>query len=103
MSERQPDSLPSSQLVREMLTPQIATPKYPLGDSYGLGIHLVGEGENQGAFHTGATWGSYCIFWFYPELGEGAVIMTNKAAGQGNLSLEILLGIASVYGWPIDL
>jgi hypothetical protein len=38
----------------------------------------------------------------YPETGDGAVVMTNSAGAQGVIRFEILLGIAQVYGWPLD-
>jgi hypothetical protein len=53
-------------------------------------------------FHTGGTWGSTCVLWMYPETGDGAVVMTNSAGAQGVIRFEILLGIAQVYGWPLD-
>jgi hypothetical protein len=34
-------------------------------------------------------------------LPNGAVVMTNGASGS-LLRFEILLSIASVYGWPMD-
>jgi len=61
------------------------------------------EGRALQVVHTGATWGSTCVLWFYPEIGQGAVIMTNSASSQGIIRFEILLAIASEYGWPIFL
>ncbi len=53
--------------------------------------------------HTGGTWGSTCLLWVHPETGQGAVIMTNSAGGEGAIRFEILLSIAAEYGWPLAL
>jgi hypothetical protein len=42
-----------------------------------------------------------CIFLAYPERGQGAVIMTNKASDQIGIFYEILLSIAAEYDWPL--
>ena len=52
-------------------------------DSYGLGFDLAGEGQEFRFMHTGGTWGSTCLLWVHPETGQGAVIMTNSASGEG--------------------
>ena len=39
----------------------------------------------------------------HPETGQGAVIMTNSASGEGAIRIEILLSIAAEYGWPLPL
>jgi hypothetical protein len=49
--------------------------------------------------HTGGTWGSSSVITFYPQTGQGAVVMTNGASGP-LLRFEILIGIAMIYGWP---
>jgi CubicO group peptidase (beta-lactamase class C family) len=98
----QADTVISKEMAREMLTPQINTPNEPLSDSYGLGFHLAGEGQELVAHHTGGTWGSTSLLWFYPETGQGAVIMTNSATGHGLIRFEILLSIAQEYGWPME-
>lgn len=90
------------ELVNEMLTPQIVTPLDPLADYYGLGFQLAEEDQNLVFLHTGGTWGSTCVLWVYPETGQGAVVMTNSASGQGMIRFEILLGLAAEYGWPLD-
>lgn len=97
------DTILSQEMAGEMLSPQIATPDGLLGDSLGLAFQLRVEGRALQVVHTGATWGSTCVLWFYPEIGQGAVIMTNSASSQGIIRFEILLAIASEYGWPIFL
>lgn len=97
----QSDTVISQEMASQMLTPQINTPAEPLGDSYGLGFHLAGEGQEMVIHHTGGTWGSTSLLWIYPETGQGAVIMTNSAAGHGLIRFEILLSIAEEYGWSM--
>ena len=92
----------SPDMVNEMLTPQIDTPLDPLGDDYGLGFQLAEEGQALVILHTGGTFGSTCVLWVYPETGQGAVIMTNSASGQGMIRFEILLSLAAEYEWPLD-
>jgi CubicO group peptidase (beta-lactamase class C family) len=91
----------SRAMASEMFEPQIEVPDNPLAEAAGLGFQLSGEGEGFYAVHTGATWGSTAIVWAYPETGQGAVVMTNSATGS-LLRLEILLGIAREFGWPLS-
>jgi hypothetical protein len=95
------DLLLSQEMAGEMLTPQVEVDESFLSDSYGLGFDLAGEGQEFRFMHTGGTWGSTCILWVYPETGQGAVIMTNSASGEGAIRFEILLSIAAEYGWPL--
>jgi CubicO group peptidase (beta-lactamase class C family) len=91
----------SQKMADEMLTPQIAVHDAFLKDSYGLGFDLAGEGQESRFSRTGGTWGSTCLLWVHPETGQGAVIMTNSATGQGASRFEILASIAVEYGWPL--
>jgi CubicO group peptidase (beta-lactamase class C family) len=93
----------TQELAGEMLTPQIAAPESFLGDSHGLGFDLGGQGRELRAVHTGGTWGSTCLLWMYPATGQGAVIMTNSATGEGAIRIEVLLSIAAEYGWPLSV
>jgi len=95
------DLLLSQPLAVEMLTPQIEIPDQGFIHSYGLGFDLGGQGQSFFAEHTGGTWGSTALLWFYPETGQGAVIMTNSAANQGAIRFELLMSIAKEYGWPL--
>jgi CubicO group peptidase (beta-lactamase class C family) len=97
------DTLFSQDIAVEMLTPQIEVRDSVLQDSYGLGVDLAGEGQEFRFMHTGGTWGSTCLLWAHPETGQGAVIMTNSARGQGAIRFEILVSIAAEYGWPLAL
>ncbi len=91
----------SPEMTQQMLTPQIEIVDSPLSDAYGLGVELQSTSQGPKVWHAGGTWGSNSIIWFYPQLGKGAVVMTNSASGS-LLRFEILLSIASVYGWPMD-
>jgi CubicO group peptidase (beta-lactamase class C family) len=88
-------------MARQMLSPQIQIPNNPLSDAYGLGVELQNSSQGPKVWHTGGTWGSCSIFWFYPQNGKGAVVMINSASGS-LLRFEILLSIASAYGWPME-
>ena len=91
----------SPQMAQQMLSPQIEILDNPLSDAFGLGVELQSTSQGPKVWHTGGTWGSNSIIWFYPQLGKGAVVMTNSASGS-LLRFEILLSIASAYGWPMD-
>lgn len=91
----------SPRMAQEMLSPQIEIPDSPLSDAYGLGVELQSTSQGPKAWHSGGTWGSCSIVWFYPQLGKGAVVMINSASGS-LLRFEILLSIASAYGWPMN-
>jgi CubicO group peptidase (beta-lactamase class C family) len=96
----------SPQMAQQMLTPQIEVLDNPLSDAYGLGVELQNTSQGLAVWHTGGTWGSNSIIWFYPQTGKGAVVMTNSASGSllrfEILLSEILLSIASAYGWPME-
>lgn len=91
----------SPQMTQQMLSPQIEILNNPLSDAYGLGVQLQSTSQGPKVWHTGGTWGSNSIIWFDPQIGKGAVVMTNSASGS-LLRFEILLSIASAYGWPMD-
>jgi len=90
----------SPQMAQQMLSPQIEILNNPLSDACGLGVELKSTSQGPQVEHTGGTWGSNSIIWFYPQIGKGAVVMTNSASGS-LLRFEILLSIASAYGWPM--
>lgn len=91
----------SPEMAQQMLTPQIEIMDSPLSDAYGLGVELQSTSQGPKVWHAGGTWGSNSIMWFYPQIGKGAVVMTNSASGS-LLRFEVLLSIASVYGWPMN-
>jgi len=89
----------SSQMAQEMLSPQIENLNSPLSDAYGLGMELQSASQGLKVWHSGGTWGSSSVIWFYPQIGKGAAVLTNSAS---LLPFEILLSIASAYDWPMD-
>jgi hypothetical protein len=90
----------SPQMAQQMLSPQIEVRDNPLSNANGLGVMLKNARQGPCVLHSGDTWGSHCIIWFYPQLGKGAVVMANSASSFW-LRFEILLGIAQAYGWPM--
>jgi CubicO group peptidase (beta-lactamase class C family) len=98
----QSERVVSQETAKEMLRPQIDIPDNPLADFYGLGFDLAGEEQSLRFVHTGGTWGSTSLLWAYPETGQGAIIMTNSASGQGAIRFEILLRVAFEYDWPLS-
>ena len=95
------EHLLSPPMAQEMMSPQIENQSSPFSDSYGLGVELKGTSQGPNAWHTGGTWGSCCIIWFYPRVGKGAIVMTNSASSS-LLRFEILLSIAAAYDWPME-
>ncbi|APR82588.1 Beta-lactamase class C and other penicillin binding protein [Minicystis rosea] len=69
-------------------------------DGYGLGPAIDGSGPSLQFGHGGSTVGFVCQLTMYPEIGAGAVVMTNNEEGGQALLSEILLALAAEYGWP---
>ena len=86
-------SLLSRASATAMITPPLAN------TDYGLGLGVLGAGENLQLAHSGSNEGFRCSFVFYPRLGRGAVVMTNSDNG-GTLIPEILRALAREYDWP---
>ena len=95
------DRLLPPRMAQQMMSPQIEIPGSPLSDAFGLGVQLQDTSQGPKVWHTGGTWGSCSVMWFYPQIGKGAVVMANSASGS-LLRFEILLSIASAYGWPMN-
>jgi CubicO group peptidase (beta-lactamase class C family) len=84
-----------SEIVQEL------DPAQFFGMSGGLGVFLVGSGENLYFTQPGHNApGTTCVLVASPVTGKGAVIMTNGAAGL-QLSLEILPALVNTYHWPV--
>jgi CubicO group peptidase (beta-lactamase class C family) len=81
----------STELARQFLTPQT--------EHEGLGIQLRGEGPTLKAQHAGQMVGFICHLVFYPNTGQGAVMMSNSDGGRW-LHRELGAAIAAEYGWP---
>ncbi len=84
------DALLSPEMASQMLTPQKA--------DFGLGPGLGGSGSGFHFGHGGANEGFRCQLIYFPETGQGAAVMTNGDGGS-ELAQEILLAVASEYGW----
>ena len=85
-------ALLSQTTAKQMLT--------PVKDGYGLGPVISGSGRSMEFGHGGSTVGFVCTLTMYPEIGAGAVVMTNNEEGGQALLNEILLALAAEYGWP---
>ena len=85
------DTLISPALAHEFLTPQV--------DDEGLGIHVSGDGPTLQARHSGGMPGFICNLVFYPNTGQGAVIMASSGRGM-RLQQELMAAIAQEYDWP---
>jgi CubicO group peptidase (beta-lactamase class C family) len=81
----------TTEATRNMLTARLG--------GYGLGICVRGEDKEFAFSHGGDITGFHSYLIVFPELGQGAAIMTNGA--QGTLLYgEILHAIADAYEWP---
>jgi CubicO group peptidase (beta-lactamase class C family) len=81
----------SQTTAREMLTVQ----KGPVG----LGPFLEGDGAAFNFGHGGANEGFRSQVVYFPETGQGAVVMANSDNGTSVIQ-EVLLAIAAEYAWP---
>jgi CubicO group peptidase (beta-lactamase class C family) len=85
------ERLVTAELSEEFLTRQ--------ADNEGLGIQLTGEGSNLRARHGGGMVGFVAHLVFYPNVGKGAVVMSNSDGGRW-VNQELIAAIAHEYGWP---
>jgi CubicO group peptidase (beta-lactamase class C family) len=81
----------SSELVNQMLSPQIAYA--------GLGVVISGHGEDTRFGHDGFNEGFESSMVGYMRRGKGAVVMANSGFAY-MLIKEVLGSIARVYRWP---
>jgi CubicO group peptidase (beta-lactamase class C family) len=86
----------STRVLGAALTQQMLTAGK--GDQ-GLGVGARGGDKPLMITHGGSNVGYKCVFYAYPDAGQGAVIMTNGDSGS-ELAQEILRSIAREYGWP---
>lgn len=94
----EPGAILQPNTVLEMLTvPPTRMP--PLPPRWGLGWELWGEGEGLYLSHTGANAGYRARAVFFPDTGQGAVVMTNSDRG-GMLIDEVMRGLAVAHDWP---
>jgi CubicO group peptidase (beta-lactamase class C family) len=93
----------SKESVDHLMTKEVVLPfKFYDQTAYmGLGVLLIGEGENLAFIHNGYNSpGSVCIVIGFPEIGKGAVIASNSANGE-QLYLEVIATLAKNYEWPL--
>jgi CubicO group peptidase (beta-lactamase class C family) len=86
-----PLSVLSPASAAAMLTPQ--------SGPVALGPIVRGEGRTMRFGHSGWADGFHAEVVYFPELGKGAAVMVNGAAGRPMLR-EILYAVAREYGWP---
>ncbi|MBN1164595.1 MAG: class A beta-lactamase-related serine hydrolase [Candidatus Krumholzibacteriota bacterium] len=86
----------SNKMLSPATTAEMFSPHQ--GENFGLGMGLVGEGDDVYFSHSGGNQGFRCILIAHKDKGYGAVIMTNSDNG-GLIYNEILRGIAREYGW----
>jgi CubicO group peptidase (beta-lactamase class C family) len=66
---------------------------------HGLGLEAHNEGKAFRFRHDGANRGYRCRLLFYPNLGEGVVIMTNGGRGD-EVIVDVMQALRSEYSWP---
>lgn len=67
--------------------------------SHGLGFSIGGSPDDPTFGHGGSNAGFRAQWIVYRDRGQGAVVMTNGDQG-GAVVVEILRGLAELYGWP---
>jgi len=85
------DGILDASMASEMLTER--------SGNHGLGVKLSGQQQSLRASHAGINHGFDSMLIMYPEIGSGAVVMSNSNLSQGLID-EILASIALVYSWP---
>lgn len=65
----------------------------------GLGLGVSGTGDGLHFTHGGSNKGYRSYMVAYPNTGDGVVVMTNGDGGD-DLMMEVVRGVARVYGWP---
>ena len=92
-----PTALLRQDSAQAMLQPQMAAQAE--GFCPALGFFLRGEGPGLRFYHTGWNEGFVALAMFYPDSGQGAVVMLNSNEGN-DLMFEIARAIGREYGWP---
>ena len=86
-----------TKVLSEVSAKQMMSP--PIGNEWGLGLRVSGEGDNSRFWMTGSSFGFVAKWIFYQDLGMGAVVMNNF--DWGDLFLyEVTKAIATEYKWP---
>jgi CubicO group peptidase (beta-lactamase class C family) len=83
----------------ELLAPATLEAMFTKGKGdFGLGIAVRGRGDDLEVSHSGTNEGFRCTFVYYPERGEGAVIMTNSDQGA-TLTTQLMHALAREFDW----
>jgi CubicO group peptidase (beta-lactamase class C family) len=88
----EPGALLGPEMIRAMLTPVD-------GFGYGLGGALRGTGRACVFMKSGHNFGYMNYMLFFPETGQGAIVLTNSEQGE-HLRDPLLRSLAMAYGWP---
>ena len=86
----------STALLSQRMTSQMLTAQK---GQIGLGPFVGGSGQDFYFEHGGANEGFHSDLVMFPELGRGAVVMTNGDGGPA-LIQEVLRSLAAEYKWP---
>lgn len=96
--EGKPHQLLSTQMVKELLTPQSHGDDPKVGDM-GLGVFVQGAGPDARFGHPGDNTGFTSCWVSLMHGGRGCILMTNSDNGW-SLQQEVLRAIGQVYVWP---
>ncbi len=86
----------SSTIISATLSKSLFTPQ--IGNSAFVGP-INGMGDARWFSSGGSTMGYRSFMVFFPERGQGAIVMSNSDNGH-YLAMEIMRGIARIYDWP---
>ena len=77
---------PSPETAAAMRTPQVS----PHGDlSWGLGAGVLHSPEGDALWQWGQAFGFQSVMIVYPDLGYGAVVLTNSDSLNSDVAIEI--------------
>jgi len=97
------DAVLSPEMTRRLMTKYFAIDPSPIGAplSEGLGVFLRGDGDALMFLHHGGnTPGANSLPVGLPNVGKGAIIMTNGHNGEMIL-MQLLASIIREYDWPV--
>jgi CubicO group peptidase (beta-lactamase class C family) len=86
----------SQRVLSQATAQRMLTPEKP---PFGLGPVVDGKGREQYFGHPGWNGGFHAELIYFPETGQGAVVMVNGDGGRPMVR-EILYAISAEYGWP---
>jgi CubicO group peptidase (beta-lactamase class C family) len=89
--EGKSDRILKPEMARLMVTPVLGP--------HGLGLEAHNQGKAFRFRHDGGNKGYRCRLLFYPNLGEGVVIMTNGGRGD-EVIVDVMQALRAEYTWP---